>query len=84
LDAYEQRLRSLLESRGAVRARHRYSVRHFEWFALWQLGGLSTTKLLKQYGGKGDESTILKGLKKAADLVQWTNIRNSPKRKSGN
>jgi hypothetical protein len=75
MDAYEQRLRSLLESQGAVRVRHRYSLKHFQWFALYQLGGLSTTKLLKQYPDLGDESTILKVLKTAAGLLQWTNIR---------
>jgi hypothetical protein len=76
LDAYEQRLRSLLESQGAVRARQRYSPNHFAWFALYQLGGLSTVRILQQRPDlKGDASTILKGVKTAACLMQWKHIR---------
>jgi hypothetical protein len=80
LDTYERRLSSLMESRGAVRARKRYSADHFAWFALYQLGGLSATKILQQHPAlKGDESTILKGVKTAAGLLQWTNVRKPRK-----
>jgi hypothetical protein len=70
LCAYEVHLRALVESRGAVRARSRYRADHFKWFALYQLGGLSTVKILKGnlLGLQGDESTIRKGVKAAADL----------------
>lgn len=85
LGAYEQRLRSLMESQGVVRARHRHSLKHFEWFALYQLGGMSTTRILQRCPDlKGDESTILKGVKTAAGLLQWKNIRKARKRKSAN
>ena len=80
LDAYEQRLRLLMESQGAVRARYRYSSDHFKWFALYQLGRMSAGKILQQRTDlKGDESTILKGIKTAADLLQWKSIRKAPK-----
>ena len=75
LEAYHQKLCELMESRGAVRARNRSSAKHFKWFALYQFGGRSSTKLLTQFPDVCDESTILKGVKAAADLLQWSNIR---------
>jgi hypothetical protein len=80
LDAYVQRLSSLMESQGAVRARKRYRVAHFEWFALYQLGGVSSNLILGQGSSQsGDESTILKGVKAAAGMLQWKNVRKARK-----
>jgi len=80
LKIYEQRLRSLVESQGAVRARSRFTSENFAWFALYQLGGMSTGRILKQYRDlEGDESTILKGVKTAANLLQWKHIRKGKK-----
>jgi len=68
----ETRLRSLVEARGAVRAHYGYSVDNFEWFALHTLGKMSATKILNQRTDlQGDESTIRKGVKAAAALIQW-------------
>jgi hypothetical protein len=73
---YEQRLCSLMESQGAVRSRRRYSSDHLAWFALYQLGGMTARGILNRRSDlKGDESTILKGLKTAADLLQWKALR---------
>jgi hypothetical protein len=73
---YEQRLRSAVEAQGAVRARRRFRADHFEWFALYQLGSMSAVRILKgRLDLKGDESTILKGVKTAAGLLQWKSIR---------
>jgi hypothetical protein len=81
LDAYEERLRSLAESRGAVRARYRYSVDNFEWFALYQLANMRAARILQQRTDlKGDESTIQKGVKAAAALLRWQNIQPARKR----
>jgi hypothetical protein len=78
LGAYEERLRSLVESRGAVRARQRYSVDNFEWFALYQLTKMPSSRILKRrLDLKGDESSILKGVKTAAALLHWQGLRKS-------
>lgn len=75
LDAYRESLVSLMKKRGAKQARIRYSIDHFEWFASFQLLGLSATEILKLDPNLGEESNILKGLKNAARLMQWKNIR---------
>jgi hypothetical protein len=78
LDAYEQRLSSLMELGGAVRARKRYNRVHISWFVLYQLGGMSSVKILHKHPDlKGDESTILKGVKATAHLLQWENVRKA-------
>jgi hypothetical protein len=73
---YEKRIRSLVESRGAVRPHGRISEVNFEWFVLYQLAKMSTTKILRKTTClEGDESTILKGVKTAASLLRWTKLR---------
>src|ERR1035438_2156096 len=53
--------------KGAERVRCRYGANHFLWFASYQLGGMSPSKILRTcHNLKGDESTILKGVKTAA------------------
>jgi len=82
LCAYEKRIRSRCESQGAIRARYRYSVDHFEWFAYYQLGKMSAGRILMQRPDlKGDESTILKGVQDAAALLQWQSRRRTGKKK---
>jgi hypothetical protein len=57
LAAYEQRLSSLMESQGAVRARKRYRVAYFDWFAWYQLGGRPLNVILGERPDlKGDQS----------------------------
>jgi hypothetical protein len=73
LTAYEKRVRTLVESRGAIRAHGRFSAVNFEWFVLYQLANMSATKILRKSTRlRGDESTILKGVKIAATLLGWT------------
>ena len=80
LKAYEERLCFVMESQGAVRARKGHSVDNFEWFALCQLGGMTATEILELRPDlKGDESTILKGVKTAARLLEWKNLRKMGK-----
>ena len=69
-----------MEYQGAVHVRTQRNTDHLKWFALHQLGGMSSTKLLQQHPNlKGAESTILKGIKAAAGLLQWQNVRKSEK-----
>jgi hypothetical protein len=78
LTAYEKRVRTLVESRGAIRAHGRFSAVNFEWFVLYQLAKMSATKILRKSTLlRGDESTILKGVKIAATLLGWTPLRKS-------
>jgi hypothetical protein len=80
LDAYKQALSSLMTSRGAVSARNRYCVAHFEWFALYQLGGMSSKRILGERPHlTGDESTIIKGVRDAAGLLKWKSVRKARK-----
>jgi hypothetical protein len=80
LAAYERRLSSSMESQGAVRVRKPYSAAYFDWFAWYQLCGWPLSVILGECPDlKGDESTILKGVKFVADLLQWKNIRNARK-----
>jgi len=76
LNHYHQRLSSRMESQGALRARRQFSVDNFEWFALYQLGGMSASRILEsRLDQKHDESTIMKGVNTAAGLLQWKNPR---------
>lgn len=85
LQAYEKQQRSLMESQGAVRARRRYSIQNLKWFALYQLAGRSTMQILEERPDlKGDPSTVLKGIKTAAELLQWKTLRSGPKTEPSN
>jgi hypothetical protein len=76
LKAYECYIRSKIESRGGQLARYRYSAVNLEWFALYQLRGLSSTRILKEHeSSKSDASTILKGIKTAATVLGWMSLR---------
>lgn len=80
LDAYEGRTRKLAESLGLVRARRKYSPQNFDWFALYRFAGLSTTQIAKKNRSENLEdpvSTIRKGIKAAAELMIWGDIRDS-------
>jgi hypothetical protein len=74
--AYEKRIRKLVESRGATRTHGRFNEVNFDWFVLYQLAGMSTTKILRTCKNlQGDESTIMKGVKMAAKLLRWDRLR---------
>jgi hypothetical protein len=83
LAAYEAESRKLAESRGLVRAPHKYSPSNFDWFVLYQFAGLSSPQIVKQIARQDpniDESTVLKGVKAAAKLVGWGYLRPAPRR----
>jgi hypothetical protein len=86
---YEKETRELAESKGLVRARHKYSPINFEWFVLYQFAGMTSKQIADRYVMKGralDESTILKGIKAAAKLIGWkyaSGSRQKPNQKIG-
>jgi hypothetical protein len=82
---YEKETRELAESRGLVRARRKYSPDNFEWFVLYQFAGMSSKTIADRYAEKGkalEESAVLKGIKAAAKLIGWNQVRAS--RRTGN
>ena len=83
LQTYERKVRKLVESQGGERARRRHSVKNFEWFALYQLCGMSSVQIENARGAEtGDESTVLKGIKTAAQLLDWHSLRSVPSSQS--
>ena len=77
LTNYGSRVRREVEALGARPARSRYSVKNIEWFALYQIGDWSSTRIEEcRSSEKGDESTVLKGIKTAAELLQWKTLRS--------
>jgi hypothetical protein len=77
---YEKVTRALAESEGLVRARTKYSPDNFEWFVLHQFAGMSSTTIVVRYAEKDkvlEESTVLKGIKTAAKLIGWNQLRAS-------
>ncbi len=80
LKEYEKASRKLAESRGLVRAPHKYSPVNFEWFVLYQFAGLTSTGIVSrpEASAKGEsEDAILKGVKAAARLIGWDSLRRS-------
>ncbi len=75
---YERQTRILAESRGLVRARRKYSPANLEWFVLYQFAGMTSTAIANRYAEAGKspaESTVLKGIKAAAKLIGWDQLR---------
>lgn len=85
LREYEKATRQQAESCGLVRSQRKYSQVNFEWFVRYQFAGWSSTKIADECSSKHprglDESTVLKGVKAAAELVGWTELRKSHDRK---
>jgi len=84
ISEYERATREFAESLGMVRARRKYSRENFDWFVLYQFAGMSSTKIAERWAeeadGKAvDESTILKGVKAAAELIEWEHLRETGK-----
>ncbi len=86
LEEYQTASRKLAESRGLIRAPHKYSPDNLEWFVLYQFEGLSSKEIAdrsdvaKRRKRAPDESTILKGVKAAAGLIGWDSLRPTPRR----
>ena len=76
---YEKVTRKLAESSGLVRARRKYSPDNLHWFVLYQFAGLPSTKISDRWSltneGSVDASTVLKGIKAAAQLIGWHHLR---------
>ena len=80
LQSYEKGMRKYFDSRQAVLARSRYSTRNFEYFVLFQFGSLSVQQIAEKYTAEHkapDLSTIYKGVKTAAALLDWHTVRGS-------
>jgi len=85
LAEYEAASRKLAESRGLVRAPHKYSPLNLEWFVLYQFAGRSSTQIADRQAKKHDpvdDSTVLKGIKTAAKLVAWHHLRPTHRRQN--
>lgn len=86
LDEYEQQTRQRAESIGLVRSPRTFRPAHFEYFALHQFYGLSSGKIADRCGKDDpdgvDPSTILKGIKTAAVLLDWKHLRPTRNRKT--
>jgi hypothetical protein len=77
---YEKQTREFATSQGLVRARKKYSPDNLEWFVLYQFGGMSSKAIADRYARKGsplDESTVLRGVKAAAKLIGWNQMRKA-------
>jgi hypothetical protein len=69
LDAYECRMRRVVEDLGAIQTVSRFSADHFQWLALYQCGNLSLDSILHRSPHAGDKTTISKGIHSAAILA---------------
>lgn len=80
LSEYEKETREMTESLGLIPGRRQYSHLNLEWFVLYQFAGLSPKAIVDRGVGGGrraDESTVLKGIKRAAVLIGWGAVRES-------
>jgi hypothetical protein len=77
LSEYEKRVRELAESQGLVRVQRTHSPRNFDWFVLYQFAGKSSKEIVDACKDNVpvDESTVLKGIHRAAKLVGWDRLR---------
>jgi hypothetical protein len=72
---YERRTRTVAEFQGLMPVPRKYSCNNLKWFVLHQFAGLSPKEIADRHDGEPDESTILKGIKAAAKLVAWVQLR---------
>jgi hypothetical protein len=85
LKQYEIETRKLAESCGLIRARRKYSPDNLDWFVLYQFAGLSSGQIANWSANRGnsvDESTVLKGIKVAAKLIDWKPLRLQKSRRN--
>ena len=73
---YEKETRKLAEACGLVRAQLKFSPANLEWFVLYQFAGRSSTAIAKGKYGDDPDSTVLKGIKTAAKLIGWGQLRS--------
>jgi hypothetical protein len=85
LRAYEGVARSSAEELGLIRMPRQYSPQNLEFFALYQFARKSSKKIADHYAPKGtalNESSVLKGIRAAAELVGWNDLRDPNNRKT--
>jgi hypothetical protein len=69
--SYEKRIRVTADA-VTPRARKKWSVNHFEWFAMCQFGDEQPAVLARERSlDRGDNTTVTKALKSVATLVGW-------------
>lgn len=75
---YEKKSREFAESRGLIRAQRQYSPENLKWFVLYQFAGMSSKRIADRRSSHVvDDSTVLKGIKTAAKLIGWDQIREA-------
>jgi hypothetical protein len=67
---YKQKIRALAKQRKGVRVQSRYSSDDFKYFALYRFRGMSPEKIFQHLKQGGDPSTVRKGIKAAAKMLQ--------------
>jgi hypothetical protein len=67
---YEKTMRRVAEASGLVATRRQYSKVNLEWFILRQFAGMTLIEIVER-SGANDESTVLKGVNAAKDLIAW-------------
>ena len=78
LAAYQAKCREFAESQGLVRVQSKYSPDSLEWFVRYQFAGESSKEIADNWVEKHeavDDSTVLKGIKAVAKLIQWSGLR---------
>ena len=79
---YEKQTRKLAESKGLVCVNRKYSPRDLEWFVLYQFAGMSSKQIADDSERAVEDSTVLKGVKAAAKLIGWDELRKPKSRPS--
>ena len=81
---YEKSARLLAQSEGLRRSPRNHSPINFDWFVLYQFAGMASTEIASrpEYV-KYDPTTIMKGVKVAANLIGW-NLRGRKTTVNGN
>jgi hypothetical protein len=78
---YERQCRASASAHGLVSVPRTHSEENFDWFVLYQFGGLSSVEIAKKIADEEhpkspDPSTILKGVKAAQKLIGWKHLRS--------
>jgi hypothetical protein len=75
---FESKTRAAALAHGLVRAPRTHSADNFDWFVLYQFGGLSSSQIadrIARPGKQPDASTILKGVRTVQKLTGWKHLR---------
>jgi len=76
VQTYEEEMRQKAEALGRVRVSVNFSLQDLDWFVLYRFKGWSSNRIanyVAERSGKApDPSTILKGIKAAKQLIDWS------------